>query len=285
MKLSLSINLALLLVSAAVAAEPDPFQGLPAKLRPTAAETARRNRETILAEIKTLGDHPWAGEYYFGDGLGVNVSLVIAPKSGYVFEWHGCLGLYDRNYGTVAWTNGRVRLSFTFENQSKGFQGIAPELIPVPWGSRHYLVPADEVVEFCNLVNSGQEPRREMHGLVLLRCGDERKRVPRFPKVPEAYREYLLLKPIRAAVIAVGASTARPSVKDWRFTDTLVTLDAGAKQGLRVGMELRVMKPWDVFETVKVIHVGEMRSEAVMAQFKDQDPGPKIGWRVSTQWP
>jgi len=86
-----------------------------------ADKAAKRQRERILAEIQNLGPHDWAGDYYAGDGLGVNITLSLAPTSGYVFEWHGCLGLYDRNYGTVAWINGCVCLSFTFENARKGF--------------------------------------------------------------------------------------------------------------------------------------------------------------------
>ncbi len=75
-----------------------------------AEKTAKKLQEQIAKEVKTLRNHPWAGEYYAGDGLGVNTFLTIAPKSGFVFEWHGCLGLYDRNYRAVAWTNNRSDL-------------------------------------------------------------------------------------------------------------------------------------------------------------------------------
>lgn len=128
-----------------------------------ANQAAEKIRQAIRKEIKTLGNHAWAGEYYFGDGLGVNVSLILAPASGYVFEWHGCLGLYDRNYGTVTWHNGRIRLSFTFPNEQKGFVGIAEEFIPVSWGDRQYLIPSDDIVGFCNSVNDGSEPRKGPH--------------------------------------------------------------------------------------------------------------------------
>jgi hypothetical protein len=71
----------------------------------------------------------------------VNTTLSIAPKAGFVFEWHGCMGLYDRNYGSVTWTNNRLELSFKFKNDRQGFQGLANELVPVSWGKRRYLVP------------------------------------------------------------------------------------------------------------------------------------------------
>jgi hypothetical protein len=280
MKIQPHITLALLLVSAAVAAD-----GWQAKRSARAERHANIRRQAILAEIKRLGDHEWAGEYYAGDGRGVNTSVVIAPHSGYVFEWHGCAGLYDRNYGPLAWTNGRIRLSFTFENQREGFQGIAPELIPVSWGPRRYLVPSDDLVGFCNDINQGREPRNGIHGFHLLRQEDEKKPVTGFPKLPEEYQQYLLAKPIEATIIAVGKYTTRPSVTKWKFKDTPVTIDAGKQQGIRVGMELVVTKPRDNVLSVRVTKVEDARSEAVMIQIREEEPGPQAGWRLSTQAP
>jgi hypothetical protein len=280
MKPYLQISLVLLLVCVAVAADPEQ-----AKHSATAERNAKSKRQAILGEIKKLADHEWAGDYYAGDGLGVNTSVVIAPHSGYVFEWHGCLGLYDRNYGTAVWINGQIRLSFTFENQRKGFQGIAPEFVPVSWGPRRYLVPADDLVSFCNDINQGREPRTSSHGSQLLRRGDEKKSVTGFPKVPAEFEQYLLAKPVEATIIAVGAYTSRPSVVDWKFKDTPVTIDAGKQQGVRVGMELVVTKPRDRVESVRVTKVEETRSEAVMIQAGDEEPGPQVGWRLSTQAP
>jgi hypothetical protein len=280
MKIHLQISMSLLLVSMAVADDREQI-----KHSESAQRTANSNREKILAEIKKLKNHQWAGDYYAGDGLGVNTSLAIAPDTGFVFEWHGCLGLYDRNYGGVAWTNGRIHLSFTFENQREGFQGIAPALIPISWGSRRYLVPADDIVGFCNNINEGTEPRTSIRGFYLLRRGDEKKKVTGSPKVPDEYQQYLAAKPIEATIIAVGQYTTRPSVVEWKFKDTLVTLDAGTKQGLRVGMELVVTSPMEAGESVRIVKVQETRSEAIMIQGGEEEPGPKIGWRLSTQAP
>ena len=280
MKTYLPVNLVLVVVNLAVAADRDQ-----AKYSVTAESTAVSKRQKIFTEIRQLKEHDWAGEYYAGDGLGVNVSLAIAPKAGYVFEWRGCLGLYDRNYGAVTWTNGRIGLSFTFENKRMGFQGIAPELIPISWGSRVYLIPANDVAGFCNAINQGQEPRNRGHGSYLLRRGDENKSVTGFPKVPEEYRDYLLVKPMEARIIAVAPYTTRPSVNDWKFKDTPVTLDAGARQGLRVGMELIVTEPRNSVESVRVTKVEETRSEAVMIQIGEEAPGPKVGWQLSSQAP
>jgi hypothetical protein len=276
----LCLAAALFLAVAASGADADQ-----AKRSAATEAAAKAQRKAILSEIQKLPDHDWAGEYYAGDGLGVNTTLALAPGAGFVFEWHGCLGLYDRNYGTVTATNGVIRLACAFENQQKGFQGIAPALVPIAWGSRHYLVPATEVIDFCNSVNDGGEPRTDMHGTFFLRTGDEKKAVAGLPQVPAAFRGYLLVKPVEATIIRVGSSTTRPSVADWKFKDTPVTLDAGTNAGLRVGMELVVTEPSNMVESVRISKVTADRAEGVMTQIGEEEPGPQMGWRLSTQAP
>lgn len=254
------------------------------KFSAIADKTAKARREAILAEIKKRGTHDWAGEYFAGDGRGVNIALTVAPRSGYVFEWNGCLGLYDRNYGALTSTDGRIRLSFTFENRREGFEGIAPEFVSVSWGRRRYLIPADKIIEFCNSVNDGREPRMGAQGSHLLRKGDEKKKAAGFPKVPKEFRVYLLAKPIEATIIAVGPRAARSGSSGLRFKDTKVTLNAGTQQKLRAGMELFVTKPEKTVESVRIIKVEENRAEANMNQFGNE-PAPKRGWRLSTQAP
>jgi hypothetical protein len=259
--------------------------GNDAKMSTDAEKTAKQLQGRIASELKASPHHPWAGEYYAGDGLGVNMSLDLAPKSGFVFEWHGCMGLYDRNYGAVDSANGSLHLSFTFENKRQGFEGIAPDLIPVLWGDRRYLVPADDVIGFCNDVNEGSEPRNDMHGSYLLRSGDEKKRVSGLPTIPNEFQRYLVSKPIAADIIFVGAYKIRRSAADWEFKDTSVILNAGSINGLRPGMELLVVEPTNKVESVRITKVEENQSEASMRQIGENEPGPKVGWRFSTRDP
>jgi len=100
------------------------------KLSQTSVAASEAQTKRIQRELRQLRSHDWAGEYYFGDGLGVNVSLALAPANGFVFSWHGCLGLYDLNYGDVDFSNGTVKLLFKYTNTQRGFRGIAPELLP-----------------------------------------------------------------------------------------------------------------------------------------------------------
>ena len=178
--------------------------------------------------------------------------------------------------------DGKLRLSFMFANAREGFQGISSEFIPVSWGSRVYLIPPKDMIEFCNSVNAGFEPRNDMHGRHLLRCGDEKKLVAGFPSVPAAYEQYLQKRPITSEIIATGAAKLRPSVADWKFKDTPVTIKGGKDIGLRRGMELHVTSPDHALQSVQITEVKERTSEGVVTEIGEESPGPSVGLKLST---
>ena len=241
-------------------------------------------RKQIHKEVSTLGNDHWAGSYYYGDGLGVNVSLDLAPKAGFVFEWRGCMGVYDRNYGTVEEKDGIINLNCELENKREGFQGIDTKLVLIKWGERRYLIGTDQIVDFCNAVNSGDEPRMGCHGFFLLHQDDCDKKVKGFPPVPAKYRPYLLKQPIETEIVKVEKSSLRPSCADWNFRNTVVVLNVGKKDGVLPGMEFHVYEPDDKIESATVKKVNEDSCEAVMTQIGEEDPPPKVGWKLSTAY-
>jgi hypothetical protein len=237
--------------------------------------------KTIRRELRKLKNHDWAGEYYYGDGLGVNVSLALAPQSGFVFSWHGCLGLYDLNYGEVAFANGTVRLLFRYPNDIRGFQGIAPELLPVRWGDRHYLIPTDRIVQFTNAINAGTEPSTLFGGRspdFLLRLGDETKKIAGQPNLSNEYLSYILTEPIKAKISSVNETHVEQSRRI-----TSITLDVGSADGLKRGMELYVQSPSRLSDTALVTSVSEHSARAVIEQMELNDPVPATDWSLSTK--
>jgi len=55
------------------------------------AAIAEHRGKLIRREIARVpSGRSWDGEYYLGDGLGVNQASVVAPQAGFVFEWQGC---------------------------------------------------------------------------------------------------------------------------------------------------------------------------------------------------
>ena len=255
-----------------------------AKFTEGAGQGGRLWAEWVQLVVEGLPNHPWAGTYYFGDGLGENVILVLAPGAGFFYQRRGCLGLYDWNYGTLAVTNGTIRLSFTYRNERGALEGLAPELTPVQWGARHYLIPSDGIREFCNHVNQGWEPRGDMHGLDLLRVGDEKRPVSGVPTVPEEYRVYLLSAPVAAEITRVDRVDTQRNADNTQSRVTTVTLNAGRDKGLRVGIELVVVKPESICEDVRITRVDDTTSEGVVEQTNNDDPEPKKGWRLSTRY-
>src|SRR5277367_4622347 len=93
-------------------------------------ETAGGGKPDSLNEI--------AGNYYFGDGLGVNCSLNLSADGKFKFTWRGCLGTYDENDGSAAMKDGVLHLAPTKANVREGFKGTPTEFFPVPWGDRMY---------------------------------------------------------------------------------------------------------------------------------------------------
>src|SRR3989338_6088573 len=82
-----------------------------------------------------------AGQYFLGDGLGVNNYLKLTENGNFSFKWHGCLGMYDENEGPYVIENGILVLSPQRPNIKKGFQGTPTRFLPIHWGDRLYLVP------------------------------------------------------------------------------------------------------------------------------------------------
>lgn len=260
------------------------------KLEPNAEVLWNSRFDALQQEIGYLGEHPWAGSYYFGDGLGANMILTLAPTAGFAFEWRGCMGVYDRNYGTVNPTEqGTVRLHPVFEN-NPALMGVAEELVPIAWGQRRYLVPVEDVIEFCNSVNARDEPRTRMWGSYYLRRGDDEKLAEGEPQLPEAFQDYLLSKPVQAEIIGMEPPTSDEAMGALRSRETPVMLNVGSSAKVLPGMTFRVYEPRDAcaFGVARVVSVDKTTCKATLTQhgtFKVEPMAPTLGWRLTTGQP
>lgn len=253
----------------------------PGKKFSQSAQAAADARTSLIRhELRTLKNHEWAGEYFYGDGLGVNVFLTLAPEHGFVFTWHGCLGLYDLNYGQVIYENDAINLDFTYPNNREGFEGIAPKLLPVRWGKRHYLIPVDRILDFTNAINAGAEPNSLFGGLsysFLLKKGDEKKRVEGQPTLPSEFLSYILPAPITASLSSVEHIEVRGSHRA-----STIKVDVGTGTGLKKGMKLFLQNQSHIYVSAVVTDVTEKSALAVIEQ-DVVDPAPSVGWELSTK--
>lgn len=243
-----------------------------------AEERVGQIRRAVELEAAALGADHWAGSYYFGDGMGVNSYVSIAPNSGFAFEWHGCLGTYDRNYGTVELVDGELRLQFEFPNSREGFEGLHESFVPIRWGDRQYLVAVEEMVELCNAVNQG-----EGRLFMLLKETEEPLKVFGKPNIPEQYRAYLPDPPLQATVTHVGESKLVPFYDDRFHRDTHITLNVTQADGARVGMEFTRLNV-GVAECATITSVGQDSCEAVVRQDSKDEP-PTTRWKMWTGAP
>ncbi len=248
------------------------------KVSPAAQAELRKRLEAIEQELATIKDHPWAGTYHTAD-----TKLSLVPKSGFALLGHSYL---DHNYGEVVPTkHGSLRLLFTFENEREGPGGIAPEFILVPWGERRYLIPIDEVVGFCNSINSGYEPSVLGYGLHFLRSGDDKKPTTGAPEIPEKYRAYLLREPVDAEILAVHKTEVEIKKGGFIQYATSVTLNVGRSHKILPGMSFDFYEPrdalWPAVNEVSVVSVDEHTSKARVRHW-GKSPAPEVGWKLTT---
>jgi hypothetical protein len=183
---------------------------------------------TLQTEPQVDGLGAVTGEYYLGDGLGLNWTLSLNAAGAFSFEWDGCMGRYDESEGSATLEDGFVRLVPTKAREQGVGKPLPLRWLPVPWGDRMYLLSEDDVPLFASYVNRGWEPRSGAHGLFLLRRDDWQKPAAGPPRLPDRWMPFILTKPVEARVTRVlGRHRAE--------------INAGSQQGVQPGMLLTVI--------------------------------------------
>ncbi len=193
--------------------------------------TVDRIRNAFQREMLMLADHDWAGAYYYGDGLGCNVSITLSPKTGMTYKWIGCSGLYDIDYGPIVdIQHDYIDVKLSLPSIHQGYDAIKERFYRVRWVNRHYLIPGEDMIQFCNAVNSGSK-----YGInYLVRREDRDKPVFGLPDVPEQFRSYLLESPIECHITQIESQTTAGD----DYETLLCRIDAGRNAGLTTNLEL-----------------------------------------------
>jgi hypothetical protein len=193
-------------------------------------------RAAIAKENSMTPRVAWAGDYYFGDDLGANVYLSLAPVSGVAATWEGCLGTYAANKGRVIpQADGSLLLKYEQPNDQRSF-GFAEHLVPVAWGERMYMISEKELPAFASAVNLGDEPRKGAQGSFLMRKGDERRKAYGMPILPPAQQSLIREVPLEVGVVT--ANRLHDNHADQFECRYRLELDHGANDGLAAGMDL-----------------------------------------------
>jgi len=241
-------------------------------------------KDKIQAELSGPQTNEWTGEYRVHSLL-----LFLASKSGFAFYMSG--GDYDANwenfllnYGAVQFSEKKIRLMPELPSKEEILPGYSTQLLPVLWGKRHYLIPADEIIEFINAVNIGYEPSFAFSVLrnhFFLKKDDIDKKVVGKPSLPERYRSYLFEKPIRGKITTVKDSQIEQDGNQQQ-RKTKVVLNIGKNKGVFNGMEFIIYSPHRISDKVKITKVKESSSEGFIIQTYLKSEIPSFGWKVST---
>ena len=154
--------------------------------------------------------------------------------------------------GTVQQSSGRLSLKSTQGDWGPGHATDTKEFVSLPWGPRLYLVEVNRVVEFCNAINAGVEPRSAAAGQFLLREGDWQKKATGFPSIPKPWQQkYILKEPIETEIQKLVGNFERVEIPEFPYGNGKLegircAVRMGAKHGLRPGMTL--------YSTSKALH-------------------------------
>jgi hypothetical protein len=154
--------------------------------------------------------------------------------------------------------------------------------ILVRWGEERFLVPDCQMIAFCNNVNSRgwfQFPRRIVNDDWHLHV--EPPETP--PRVPDAYRLFLLGTPIETGITACSDVVELARQPDAEESLCLVTaqVGVGSRAGLLPGMALHALRP--ARGTGEVVEVDEETASVEFRFWRHLEDAPQAGWKLSTR--
>jgi hypothetical protein len=135
-----------------------------------------------------------------------------------------------------------------------------------------FLVAVEDVVGFCNDVNSGVYESEFRFTRTYARGLNGEQKLHGLPDLPEPWKGYLLKAPVVGEVVAVSG-------------DGKAKVDLGTKDGLYAGMPLSARDGGGTYWTLKVESTDET-SAVVSRQYPDTDTEPlRTGLKVASRFP
>jgi hypothetical protein len=148
------------------------------------------------------------GTYYFGDGLGVNCTLVLGREGRYRFRWTGCLGEYDKSQGSWRLEGDRVLLHPSRPAKEEYFPGMGHRFVVVPWGKRLHLVEENQMPRFAAEAKDAKDDDLldQISTPDYVKVDAKFEKPPRSgrPQLPARYRHFYEKGPILARVVRVN---------------------------------------------------------------------------------
>ncbi len=100
-----------------------------------------------------------AGEFYLGDGKGFNVSINLRQNGTFEYLAWGCIGDYAKGEGEFKAKDDLLILKYKpllpkpeVPPKDGGYHAVGHV---VAWSDRLYLIPKEDMIDFCNAINEG----------------------------------------------------------------------------------------------------------------------------------
>ncbi|TWT74264.1 hypothetical protein [Allorhodopirellula solitaria] len=242
----------------------------------------------LFADALARQQHPWAGQYYEGDGLGTNRVVTLTAKGELSESNQGCVGKAAIWHAAFRQANGVIQITTPLAENSSHYsfaRDRPSSYLIVHWEERVYLIPPEDILSFCGAWASGDEPREDGHGFFLLRIGDEKKPAEGPPELPLGFQRYLNMESITAKVISVEPPQQQPpdSIENRRVYEQSVVIDAGTVAGVIPKMRFDIRSPAKIHINATVVSVRPATSELLLRHyvFDDDKVTPAtIDWEV-----
>ncbi|MFN7314784.1 MAG: hypothetical protein ACK5P8_00235 [Phycisphaerae bacterium] len=227
----------------------------------------------------------WAGRYLVGDGLGKNVHICIGPSGDIAYQWYGCMGLYDGNYGKIVerLPDG-VRIKWEIDPSLSTYRQVSERMYFVTQATDRFVISTYQLLDFVNAFNEGGFGRENLPAARLRQHDDwslRRDAAMNFnalPTLPAPYDAYILRTPTEWTIESIDIARTEPVTGEVKSLTASARIKGRSDQGAFIGMEL----PWrsEQFDfgtfTITKVEPGSCTAE-FRSFFTREGASPRVG--------
>jgi hypothetical protein len=187
--------------------------------RPTPIRVMLQPGESAADGLRDTSGH---FERRWGQGF---ATLDILPDGRFAWTASGCWS-YEKEYGFAKVVDGALRLEPIPRGGHEVNPYILDPLYPIKWDKCTFLLAERQILEFCNTINQGPDPRTQITDDFYHQDQWRENELEGLPVLPAEWNTYLLKNPVSATITQVGP-------------DGSATINRGSQDGIKKGMHLK----------------------------------------------
>jgi hypothetical protein len=235
-----------------------------------------KTRQALIGQDISSDKNEWSGVYRLGDH---HPTVFMWSLNQGFLTWGSNHTFHPSriNFGKAEFSNNRLILKPEINKEHLNFQFVPTELVPVKWGEQHFLIPADELINFAYAVHSGAESQIVWY---FAKSEDYQKSRAGLPDLPKELQKIMTMKAVRPMITAI-----KKDADD--FWKTEISLNLGRADKLIKGMYFYYSKPSGGLR-IRITDLQEKSSKAVMSATwtsgeSNQTIKPKVGMKFTSK--